>query len=436
MKWYCEKCRKLHSDDEMCPHIRQQLQKNSDLLVQAANFTTVAGEYELITTNALDAVVSQINKVLGTNLSYEGTTQAARDIRVFKRLNEESFVRSGVFSSPERARSYLNNATPKQISSMVGKINGSGQEVDWLWYEKSKLSALINRSELLNKNAVGVDGITYNRFTGQEITRVTVKTAQKRGNLNTNVQQIIDAVKKDRLNPNETVFGAKGTAEALAKKIEKEIAYAQSQGDSQLVEKLKAAKANLKIVEQNTTEQVKANNVRMIDKIRQGQAYTYVTPKQIGQKACEGAVIGAAVGLTVSSITSYIRYKNGELTQEEAFSEVSEDTIKSSIVGAATSTVTLFLPGGAIGFAAGVGIGIYVSSTCGNILDEVFGKGTYGAILDASGYTYGMVMNLSDAVLEVHTTAQKTAEHISKVAVAQQRIDTNLNDFEKELGEL
>ena len=152
MKWYCEKCRKLHSDDEMCPHIRQQLQKNSDLLVQAANFTTVAGEYELITTNALDAVVSQINKVLGTNLSYEGTTQAARDIRVFKRLNEEAFVKSGVFSSPERARSYLNNATPKQISSMVGKINGSGQEVDWLWYEKSKLSALINRSELLTQN--------------------------------------------------------------------------------------------------------------------------------------------------------------------------------------------------------------------------------------------------------------------------------------------
>ena len=435
MPWYCEKCKKLHTDEEMRPHIRHQLQSNPSLLVDAANFTTIAGQYGLVTSNALDSAAQQVNRLIGTNLSYEGTSQVARDIQVFKRLNEEAFVKCRTFSSPEAAQTYLNNATKGQMKNIIGKVNGSGQEVAWLREQQGKLSSLWQKSELLNKNAVGVDGIVYNRFTGKELTRVTIKATQSQSGLNTNVQQVVKAVKLDRLNPNEVVFGVEGTEKALLAKLDKEILFAERQGDFRLVERLKEAK-KLKVVEYSSPEEVKCTNARMLQKIKDGQATTYITPEQLGQKMCEGAVIGAAVGLTISSITSYVRYQNGELTQQEAFSQVVEDTLKSAIVGAGTAAVTLFIPGGAIGFVGGMAVGIYLNATCTNVLDEVFGKGAYGAILNASGYIYGMATNLENAVKSVTASMRKTQERFAQADEIQHRIDANLSQFSKELEEL
>lgn len=432
MTWYCEKCKKLHLDEEMCPHIRKQLRQNPKLLVDAANFTTVAGQYGLVTSNALNAVAQQTNQLIGTNLTYEGTKQFARDIQVFKRLNEEAFVKCRVFSSPEKAQNYLNNATAGQLKNIVAKINGSSQEIDWLRKQQGNISNLLYKSELLNKNAVGVDSVVYTRFTGKEITRVTIKAAQSQGGLNTNVQQIVKAIKLNRLNPNETVFGVEGTKQALINKLDKEILFAEQQGDFRLAERLREAKS-LKIIEYSNPEEVKAANERIRNKIIDGQATTYVTPEQLGNKMREGAVIGAVVGLTVSAISSYIRYRNGELTEQEAFSQVTEDTLKSAIVGAGMSAVTIFLPGGVIGFIGGMAVGIYMNTTCINILDEVFGKGAYGAILNASGYLYGMTTNLETAIRSIDMSMHKTREHLKKAKDTQQRIDSNLVEFAKEL---
>lgn len=192
----------------------------------------------------------------------------------------------------------------------------------------------------------------------------------------------------------------------------------------------------MKVVEYSTPEEVKAVNERMISKIKAGQATTYITPEQLSKKMCEGAVIGAAVGLTISTITSYIRYRNGELTQQEAFSQVAEDTLKSAIVGAGMSAVTLFLPGGVIGFVGGMAIGIYLNAVCTNILDEVFGKGAYGAILNASGYVYGTAMNLENALKSISVSMHRTQEHLSRANQTMIRVDANLSKFAEELEEL
>ena len=45
MKWYCEKCATIHDDNELCPKIKLQLKNNKNLLGEAADFITVAGEH-------------------------------------------------------------------------------------------------------------------------------------------------------------------------------------------------------------------------------------------------------------------------------------------------------------------------------------------------------------------------------------------------------
>lgn len=419
MTWYCENCKQLHSDDVMCPRIQKQLRNHPELLTEAANFTTIAGQYSLISSNALNTVAQGINKVVGTNLAYEGTHQFARDIQVFKRLSEEPFKRAGIFASPERAKLYFENikelaqTNTRVMTSFESKLTGYAQEVDWLRYKQAQLSSIYQKSELLSNNAAGIDGTTINRFTGKTLSRTTIKASKNTMTQNsTAITDVKNAISKGSATEKDIIFSTEGTKNA-------------------------AEKAGLKnpVIEKNTAEQVRASNARLEEKIMQGNATTSVPMDQLGSKMIQGAVVGAAVGLTISSITNYIRFKNGELTQQEAFSEVSEDTIKSVITGATLSAITLFLPGGAIGFVSGVAIGIYVNATCSNILDEIYGKGSYRAILSSSGYVYGMTCNLASAIDKIETNMKKNQYYLDKANKVQLEIENNFELFEQMKGD-
>lgn len=419
MKWYCEKCKKIHSDDELCPHIQKQLKDNPDLLGETANFVTIAGEYSLISSNALDTVAKSVNKIAGTNLGYEGTHQVARDIQVFKRLSEEPFVRSGHFATPEKAKAYweavkeVSKTNSRAMTSFESKLTGYAQEADWLRYKQSQLSSIYEKSSLLSNNTAGIDGTTVNRFTGKTISRTTVKASKNLMTKNsTAITDVKEAIAKGTATEKDIIFSTKGTGAA-------------------------ASEAGLKnpVIEKNTVEQVNASNKRLEEKISAGKATTTVTMEQVGQKMVQGAVIGAAVGLTISSITNYVRYKNGEITKEDAFKEVGEDTLKSAVTGGALAALTLFLPAGPVGVVAGVAVGIYLNAACTNVLDEIFGKGAYGAILNSSGYVYGMAMNLKDCLDQIEKNVHKTNANINRVIETQRQISDNFDLFNQLKGE-
>lgn len=373
MIWYCSKCKKHHNDDEFCPRMKAQLKENPNILTDALKFITVAGEERLIRTQALDKVAHGINKLIGTNLSYEGTNQLARDIQVFKRLNEEAFSRCGAFSSPEKAQSYFENVKkiaqnkPKAMTSFETKLTGYSQEVDWLRWKKGQISSLWEKSTLLNKNAAGVDGITVNRFNGKTISRTTCKASvNPMSSKCTGINDVKEAIAKGTATDQDIIFGSQGIKEAS-----------------------KEAGLINPVVEKNTADQIRTSNQRLEEKILNGQATTSVTMEQVGKKMAQGAIVGAVVSVTISSICNYIRYRNGELSIEEAFRDIAEDTTKGVICGAGMSAVTIFFPGGFWGWICGIAIGIYINKVCVNVLDEIFGNGAYGAILDSAGYIYG-----------------------------------------------
>ena len=435
MNWYCEKCKCLHSDRDICPHIRKQLKQNPEWLGEAADFTAIVGQYHLITSNMLDTVVQGVNRLVGSNLTYEGTHQIARDIQVFNRLNTEAYCKAGVFSSPETAKMYLKNATQGQVKGLIAKINGSSHEIDWLRDMRGRLTSIIEKSKLLNKNAPGVDGTTINRFTGKTISRTTVKSSQTYTGINTNVKQIVEAIKLDRLDPREIVYGVKGTRVRLDSKLDKEILNALKNDNPALAEKLKQAKERLKVVECHTPEQVAQNNRRLMDKIAAGKAVTHVTAQEVANQSLKDAVVGAAVNLSIASINNFLRFKNGEISLDEAIAETSESTVKGVISGSSLSAVTLFLPAGPLGFIAGVGVGIYVDAFCSNVLDEIYGKGAYGAILNASGYVYGMTVNLQETIEKISANVKKTNFNINEAQQVSELIHRRRAEFEKLKGE-
>lgn len=420
MNWYCEKCKKIHGEEELCPHIKAQLKQHPEWVSEAANFATVAGQEALITSQALDGVAQGINKLAGTNLAYEGTQQFARDIQVFKRLSEEPFSRSGAFASPENAKAYLENVLeiakekPRALTSFDSKLTGYGQEADWLRMKQGEISSLWQKSNLLENNAAGIDGTTVNRFTGKTISRTTIKASKNAMTANsTGIRDVQEAIEKGTATDKDIIFGPKGTEAATRK-----------------------AGLTNPVIEKNSAEQIQSSNERLKQKILNGQAVTNPTLQQVGQKTAQGAIVGAAVAVTVSTITNYVRYKNGELTIGETFSNIGEDTLKGALVGGAMAAVAIFLPQGVIGFVAGMAIGIYISTTCTNILDEIFGKGAYGAILNASGYVYGMTFNLADYYEKIEKNNKTVKANAQKVQKIQDEIDKNFDLFEQMKGEI
>lgn len=433
MVYYCKKCQKPHSDEELCPYFKRQIKNNPNLLSEAATFTNVAAQYHLVTSQSLDAVAHKVNSIVGTNLSFEGTHQFARDIQVFNRLNVESFPRAGVFNSPELAKTYLENASKNQLQNLKCKIVGAGQEVDWLRAKQGELQSIFRKSTLLTGNAPGVDGKIVNRFTGKEITRVTIKGASVQGGIKTGTDGIIEALKKGTVAPDEVAFVTEGMKKRLLNDLERNIKYANETGDTATAKILTEAKKHMKIIENGSIDKTCETRNRILEKIQKGNAETSISMNAALYNAAQGAVIGAAVGLTISSLTNYIKYRNGELSRKEAFINIGEETLKSVIIGGAMGAITLFLPAGPLGFVAGFAIGIYLNAALTNILDEIFGKGAYLEILTAGGYILGTSMNLSAALQEFGADREGTRESFELIEKAQRQITLELQNVNKKL---
>ena len=422
MAWYCEKCKKIHNEDELCPGMKQQLSKHPEWVTGTANFVSLAGEEQLITTQTLDKLAQNVNKHCGTNLSYEGTQQFARDIQVFKRLNEEAFSKSGHFSSPINAKGYYENilekakANPKALSSFESKLTGYSQEVDWLRDKQGSLSALVEKSSLLGNNAPGIDGTTVCRYNGQIINRTTIKASKNSiTSSSTAIRDVKKAIEKGYATEKDIIYAPVGAEDA-------------------------ARDAGLKnpVVEKHTPSEITESNGRLENKILNMQAVTEPTLSQILGQMSKGAIIGAAVSLTISSITTYVKFKNGEMTIDEAYKLICEDVLKGGLVGAGLAGVSIFLPGGLLGGIAGISVGIYFDKECSSILDEAFGKGVYITILNSSGYIYGSTYNLAERYNRIEENLISIKSYLSSATeideeLAQCKIRRHLDQMKTEL---
>lgn len=400
MDIYCKACREVHDSEYLCSPLKKQLSDNPTLFKEAMDFINLAGQYHLVSSQTLDQVANGINKLSNTNINFEGSYQMARDIQVFKQLDIDPFNKSKVFSSSENARTYLEGANENQLRNLKRKISGTAQEVDWLRDSKGKLNEILNRAELVGKehpNAPGIDGKYVNRITGKE-TGVSVKTSTSNKGLGTNVSDVLEALKKDTLKGTDIVVGTDGTKEAVEKMIDKNIQKAVENGDKELLSKLMEAKENMKVKEIGNYESTQKSTSRLFEKIEKGNANTTIGLNDVVKQARNGAVIGAAISISISSISNYIKYKNGEITKQEAFTTIGQNALKGAVTGAAMGALTLFIPGGPIGFIIGMGVGMYISTTTSNILEEIFGKGSVEAMINSFGYIAGYTANLADLI--------------------------------------
>lgn len=424
---YCERCKNLHGKEELCSDLKNQLQNDPNLISEAMNFTNLAAQHQLISTQALDGVAMSINKIANTGLTFEGSKQCARDIQVFQQLNVDAFKNSGVFNEPKLAQRYVQSGGTSIENNLKRKLTGTAQEVDWLRNRKGSLTRIFEKAKLVGEetaNAPGIDGMVKNRITGKE-SGVSVKNSISNKGLGTNVRDVLKAIDKGTINPDDRIVGTKGTKNSVEKMLNKNIDKAVKEGNQELLEKLKIAKDKMKVQEIGNFEEAKNSTERLTNKVKSGEAYSRINSKMVAKQMRNGGVIGAAVSFSTASISNYLKYKNGEITREKAFSEIGQETCSGAIIGSAMGGLSLFFPPGAIGFAAGIAVGMYVSKTTQNVMNEVFGKGAFEQILHSSGYIYGTTMNLKTLLNEIEINEIKISEN-----------HTNMRNSEKNINKM
>ena len=412
MVTYCKFCGELHDEAMLCERYKKLLYKHPEWVGELTEFATAAAEYHLVSSQALDGAAKMVNQTFGTHFSFEGAHQLARDVQVFQKLNEDAFAKCGAFADAQSAKAWL-DAHPLGIC-LKKRLIGAAQEVDWLRSEQGR--HLLSKPMLLNGNYPGIDGVVVKRLTGDISERVTVKAAATSGGISTNVRGIIKSLEKGRLNPDDTLYGVKGTRAALTNRLQELIDDPNYTGNKGI---LREAIKNMKVEESGTNESVVGSMRRLYDKVSNGQADTYISMEQAGKIMGKGAVIGAAIELSISSVKNFIAYKHGEIGAEQALAEIGEDATKGALSGATAAGIGIMLPTGPIGWVIGMAIMLVVRPTLQNTLDEVFGKGAYREILNASGY--------------VAATAQNTAELLETVAENAARYQENRRQIKKNL---
>ena len=435
---YCERCKEVHETIELCNDLKKQLKNNPDLISEAMNFTNLAAQYELISSQSLDGVAKSINKLANTNLTFEGSKQCARDIQVFHQLNVDAFSISGVFNDPKLAQQYIQSGGQPIEDNLKRRLTGTAQEVDFLRDRNGSLKRLFEKTKLVGEetsNAPGIDGIVKNRLTGVE-KGVSVKNAIGKTGLRTNVKDILKAIDKNTISPNDIIVGTDGTKQSVEKMLNENIEKAIRENNIELLEKLKNAKENMKVKEIGNFETSKKSSERLINKVKNGQANSKITKNAVAKQMKNGGIVGAVVSFSTSSIFNYLKYKNGEITKEKAFTEIGQETLSGAVIGSAMGGLSLFFPAGVIGFATGIIVGMYVGKTTKNIMDEIFGKGAFEQILHSSGYIYGTTMNLNTLINEIEINEKKIKKNHAIMKNLDNKIDRSSENISNILEDL
>jgi len=105
----------------------------------------------------------------------------------------------------------------------------------------------------------------------------------------------------------------------------------------------------------------------------------------------KGAVIGAVVSITASTIGHFAAYQRGELTDEQLCAAVLKDGSKGALKGAIFGGVNVGVQAAAVVLGVGAPLVLPVMVAFGVALDQIvdpaFGDGAYRDVLESLGYT-------------------------------------------------
>ena len=341
--------------------------------------------------------------VNGIPYVYEGTHRFIQDIKTAQVLQDK--FPNMPYNSSDGFQAWLNerlNGSANSEANALNRLIGDAGEVEFVESMRGQLQSLFTKTDFVRdanghtpSNTPGIDAIEINRFTGNLINEYQVKTLRSDESIG---KVLSDFLNNKHYDPNVTLVGPKELIEE-----------AKRQGISNPTKVMGSLEDNAKRAQE------------LKDKVQSGDMATELTANEVIGKVAGGVVVGAAISITISSFFNYLAYKKGEISREELLKALGKDGAKGAICGGALAGLSLFIPGGIIGF----GIGMTVGTGLRRIIDDAFGDGTFAKALDLTRSVQANVKMLHNGSVYIAELQEADGKMIQR---ALQMVDDSQHD--------
>lgn len=322
---------------------------------------------------------------------YEGTHQFIRDVQTAELLQQK--FPNMPYDTPDGFKGWLTDrlsGSTQSQANALSRLQGDGAgEVDFIREMQGNLRSLFTKTDVakdaagqITSNYPGIDAVEVSRLTDRELNQFQIKTLRSEDS----IQNVLKEFQNNpHYNPDITLVGP-----------EELIQEAKNQN---LPNPLKAV---------GSVEENRQSAEALKNKIESGKMTTELTVQDVTRKAVGGAVIGAAISISISGLFNYIAFKKGDITQEELLKRIGKDGAKGAITGGALAGLSLFVPGGLIG----AGIGFFAGTYLRRLLDDAFGEGTFADVLDLTKSVQANVQLLHHGSIYVAELVEADGEQI------------------------
>jgi hypothetical protein len=394
--YQCSRCGVRHSLATDLGKRHLSLALSAQELGSFLDFAATAGAHAYITTN---------------------TQQYVRDVQVFEVLGDK-FSRSGIFSGREAAANWLNDrvaVNADNVDQLLRRLQGDGAgEVDALRQINGSLRGLIHRAEFITdasghipSNTAGVDLHVINRFTGEVVEKIQVKSnwSSDPATLRQTITKFLSGPNYD---PSVTLAGPK-----------------------ELIDQAREMGVPNRLVVVSDVEGNRLSGERLRTMIEEGGKAVdgRITFAGVAERVGKGAIVGAAISATIAALGAYLAYRRGEISGEDAFRQVGLEASRGAIIGGALSGVSVLFPPGVVG----IGIGIVVGAQIRRVIDIAYGKGAYldlvqsmGAVEASLSATASGVAVVQEATRTTKRTQRATVEAMLSFAETSNETDNML----------
>lgn len=291
---------------------------------------------------------------------------------------EQNYHTSGIFSSAESIKSYI-NSSPGKAEWLQRQLQGKGFEWDWVTRENAKIGNLFKKFDLgTDSTQAGFDVILKNMLTGsKEYFQHKSSLPPGRANLNLKncPEDAIVVTQKDNIN--SVKLQNKGKVGFQSKK----------QSQKSLDDRFKKA--------------------------RSGKVSLSPTLTEVAKVAGKAAMMGAVIGAGIEAYTSWEAYNSNKITGKEYSKEIVKSAAHAGIVGGGTAAIAVYV-NTAIASATGgtsifvtIPVTIIIASSLDYLVAPMFGKGKYLEHLN----DMRLYKSVGDAYVDLIIASQESTRH-------------------------
>lgn len=326
-------------------------------------------------------------------IAYQASDELAGNVEFWKWL-DRNFSQSGIFGNVDSMQQYIAGGSGKE-NWLKLQLQGKGYEWDWMQTQRRSLKNILKTYDA---------GDVANRAASDVTERSILTGASKEYQMKAYTS---------KTNPNLKNTPKDMTVVTNAEKVD-----VVSGNGYESVESFQDA------------EKIKKATQKRLDEIKQGKAPTSYDFKSVGGTMAKAGLTGAAISITMETITQYKSWKNGNISGEDYLKEIMKAGGNGGITGAISSGIMIPIEATITAMGISAPITIPVAIVLGVAVDKVvspcFGRGDYKKYLNKASYYVELDKLSNDMISSMKDAAEFYMAFVDSISIYSQKIDANL----------